>query len=384
MIGVFHMQTQLFDRTNIDCLDWPETEDGSYAKRLLPLFIKNGTDAYIDNIHADTYALKIDNLVLPIIVTDHRLTNSWVCSTYTQYIAYGQEFTTLINNKCLATTVKTMLNAFGRGATFCNLNAAVYVNNWLFAVDLLPAGFADKHIHVIKKFLIDRFPDHAIVFRSINPLLHPKLMPSFSKSGFKTIASRYIHITDTANESIFNTRIVKSDLKLFKEAPYQILDGNQLSKENLDKLLDLYHSLYIKQHSTKNPQINKEYFDNLFRQELLKFKIVKQGENIQGVAGYIERNGVFLCPFFGYDKTDPNHNIIYRLLSTALILEAKKKGLVFHQSAGASFYKSIRRSKGCFEYNAVYIDHLPFKQRLGWNTLKMFINTIAPPFMKKY
>ena len=90
------------------------------------------------------------------------------------------------------------------------------------------------------------------------------------------------------------------------------------------------------------------------------------------------------CPFFGYDKNEPDHTVIYRLLNTALLLAAKEKQLIFHQSAGASFYKKIRRAEGCLESMAIYTEHLPQKQRLSWKILKFFINGIAPRFMEKY
>lgn len=101
------------------------------------------------------------------------------------------------------------------------------------------------------------------------------------------------------------------------------------------------------------------------------------------MAGFFERGGVMYCPIFGYDKDDPEHTIIYRLLSTTLLLEARDKGWIFHQSAGASFYKKIRRAEGYMEYMAVYTRHLSYKQRASWSLLGSLIN-LASPFIKNY
>jgi len=136
--------------------------------------------------------------------------------------------------------------------------------------------------------------------------------------------------------------------------------------------------------SNHQPQFKKQYFELMLEKKLLQFIILKSNGAIIGVAGYYVRNATMYCPILGYDKEHPEHTKIYRVLSTALILEAQKRGLLFHQSAGASFYKQIRRAESCLESTAVYSHHLPLKQRISWAMLSFFINTFAPKFMKKY
>ncbi len=131
--------------------------------------------------------------------------------------------------------------------------------------------------------------------------------------------------------------------------------------------MDLYQQLYVVQHSQLQPQFNLSYFKMLIEEQLLKFKILKSDGVIRGVAGFYKRNNVMMCPIFGYDKAGTDSNAIYRILNTALLLEAQKEGLVFHQSAGAAFFKSIRRAEGCLEYMAVYTKHLPANRQLIWS-----------------
>lgn len=378
------MDIQLYDASSIDSLDWPETADGSYAKKCLLLLVKGGISTFIGNIEARFLAMKAGNIVLPIVVTNGLEENSWVCSSTAQYVGYGVEYTSLINNPVLAGLVQMTLKGIGLCAAKTKLDTAIYVNNWLFAVDLYPEGFSEEHIAAITGYCTENFPFHALIFRSLNPLLHDPLIHSFKQAGFGMIVSRYVHLTDTNDDALFHTRIIKSDLKLLRESSFQVLNEDQVDPSEYSDILKLYNSLYITHHSSRNPQINEKYMKLLFESGLLKFKVLKLKNQIRGVAGFVERNGIFLCPFFGYEKTDPDHNTIYRLLNTVLLLEAQKKKLIFHQSAGASFYKTIRRAKSCYEYYAIYTRHLPFKQKCGWSTLKVFINTVAPPFMKKY
>jgi hypothetical protein len=378
------MKIEIYDNNTIHDLRWPETEDGSYARRHLVPLIKNGVGAYIQNVQAECMALQAGNIVMPLVVSQATSQSSWVCSPTTQYIDYGQEYTTLISNPLLASFVKTALKAMGKFAASCRLNSVVYVNNWLFAVDLFPKNFTEEHLCAITQSLLHRFPQHAIIFRSLNPLINQPLMKLFKRNGYKMMASRYIHITDAADESILRTRILKSDQKLMRESTFRVVDETEILPEDYAAILKLYTSLYIVQHSKKNPQLTEKYIKSLIDNKLLQFKILKDQQHIRGIAGYVERNGVLLCPFFGYEKKDEDRNVIYRLLSTSLLLEAHKRKLIFHQSAGASFYKTIRRAKSCYEYNAIYTRHLPLNQRGGWMALKNFINTVAPPFMKKY
>lgn len=375
---------QIFDKKNIDSLVWPETNDAAYAKKFIAPLIKQGISYYIDNINAEIFALKIENFVFPIVVVAENYDNSWVCSPYGQYIAYAKEFIHLVNNKFLALVIKNFVNGFGKICKFSHLNSVVYVNNWLFSTDIYFEGISAEQISSIVSFLKNRFPHHAIVFRSLNPIINAHLIDLLKNFGFDLIASRQVHITNTKNDSIFRTRILKSDLKLWREKPFEILDETQISLSDCKDLLNLYELLYIKQHSTLNPQFNHNYIQMMFDQKLLDFKVLKENQSIKGVAGYFERGGIMMCPFFGYDKQDTQHALIYRTLSTSLLLEAQKRGLIFHQSAGASFYKSIRRAESCLEFMAIYSDHLPRKQKVSWATLQTFINKFAIPYMKKY
>jgi len=105
---------------------------------------------------------------------------------------------------------------------------------------------------------------------------------------------------------------------------------------------------------------------------------------IEGVVGFYIKDSVMMCPLFGYDKSLDNSNQIYRLLSTCLLLEAKENKCLFHQSAGGSFYKKIRRAVSFTESMAIYTKHLPLQQKFPWFTLRTFINNFAIPYMQKY
>lgn len=382
-VDLFEKQICLFDANTIDSLEWPENEDGTYAKSYLTSLIKNGISHYIENIHAKIFALKIDHFVFPIIVVEENYNNSWVCSPYAHYISFGKESLHIIDNPILSRSVKGILNGLGKLSQFGNLNSIVYVNNWLFSTDLYPAKITSMHISLITDFLKKRFPNLGIIFRSLNPIVNNDLMQSLKDEGYKFVASRQVYISDSLNEEMYKTRIIKSDLKLWREKTFEVIDCENLSSQDYNEALKLHNMLYTDK-SSLQPKYTKSFIQLLFDQKLLSFKILKINGLIKGVAGYLVRNKVMHSPLFGYDKNDPQHTLIYRVLSISLMLEAKKKGVIFHQSAGASFYKKIRRAESCLESIAIYTKHLPIKQKITWKALKFFINIAAPKYMKKY
>lgn len=377
-------KAQLYDARSIDRLPWPDTHDSHYTRRYVEPFVNNGVRHYIDNIHADMFALKVDPFVFPIVAPEIHPDNSYVCSPYNHYITLGKEHAGMIDNPLLAPLVKPLLSLVGKLGRAVKLDSVVYVNNWLYAIDLYPEGIQPHHLKSIIACLTERFPDRAIIFRSITPVINGQLTHNLKNLGFHLIPSRYVWVTDAKREEIFRTRIVKSDLRLWERHPYQMLDEPELSTEESVELLRLEQLLYVIQHSPLQPQFNQNYMQLLVDQGLLNFKVLKLNDMCKGVAGYLERNGTMYCPFFGYDKKDPDHNAIYRLLNTSLLLEAKKRGALFNQSAGASFFKSVRRAQGCLESMAVYTKHLSRKQKTAWSILSSLVNTLAPRYMRNY
>jgi len=378
------LEPELFNAANIHEMQWPQNPIAEYTRKYITPIIQNGIDHYVDNIQGEMLALKIDQYVFPVIIPRQGVKNSYICSPYEHYISYGSEATKLIDNKLIAGILKKLINGLGKIGELGKINSVVYVNHWLFSTDLYPKDLTAEHFSAIADFLKHRFPSHALVFRSLNEIIYSPLETAIKQAGFKLLASRQVHVTDTKDEHIFQTRIVKSDIRLWSSGKYQVYDENQITEAECDELLKLYNTLYIEQHSDRNPRYNSKFIKHLFKEKLLHFRVIKQGSLYKGVAGFYIKNDVMMCPLFGYDKTDPDHTMIYRMLSTALLMAAKEKKLIFHQSAGASFYKALRRAKNCKESMAIYSSHLPCAQKLSWTALMTFVNTFAPRYMKKY
>lgn len=374
---------QLYTAENIDQLNWQNTQDGESARHYLTALIKQGTRHYIDNIDAEMQILQIDKLIFPLLIVHNNYQNSYVCSPY-GYLSLGLEELHLIKNRFFRTIAEKAIKGLQSLLRKGKINQLVYVNNWLFSTDLYPPELTIKHLQWITNFLKAKFPDHAIVFRSLNKGTTGKLKRDLKQCGFKFIANRQVYITNPTDQALFKTRIVKSDLKLWHEKEYELIEKEQLSEEDEKRILDLYRHLSIEQHSSLNPKLNERFIKLMLKDPLFQVKALKKDGTIDGVTGYFNLHKTFICPFFGYDKNQKEPNRLYRLLSTTLLLEASKQSHTFHQSAGASFYKTIRRAKSYLEYHGAYTRHLPLRQRSSWWLIKTILNTAAIPLMKKY
>lgn len=378
-----HHKIQIYNASTIDFLYWPETEEGQYAKSYLYPMIKNGASHYIDNAETEMIAIKVDDIVFPATINNAEYENSYVCSPYTLYVNCGFEKVQTLNNPFFKRVATFFLNIFKRAFRSGKINKIIFVNNWLFTTNLYPK-MTESQIHAIRKALTERYPDHAIAFRSITQMGNSSCFKSLAKDQFDLIATRPVFFLDTQNEETFKARMFKSDLKIMKSTQYEIIENDQIQKEDYGRILDLYKNLYITKYTQYSPQLNLNFIELAVRNKILNVKALKKNGKIDAVMGYFARNGVATSPIFGYDTSLPQDLGLYRIISTLLTLEAKDRGLMVNQSAGASNYKKLRRAESDIEYTAVYSRHLPLIRRLPWFFMRSVINGIGVRMMKHF
>jgi hypothetical protein len=374
---------ELFDSENIDQLIWPETEEGHFAKKLLLPLIKHGVQSYFDNVQTNMMALQIDNFVLPITINDAEVDNSYVCSFYSYYIGCGLNNLDSIKNKTFQKGVETVLKGLGKFLRAGKIDKVVSVNNWLFSTNLYP-NLSENQILDIRNFIEKKFPTHAIAFRSINTIDKNSVIQALKNNRFNLIASRQIFITNSLEKEVFESRLFKSDIRFLNKTEYEVGELTTNEGTEIPKMLSLYRALYIDKYSSISPQLNEKFLQLLVDNQIFKFKTLKKNNQIDGIVGYYSAYGVMMSPFFGYDTKQPQQVGLYRLLSTILSLQAKDSGELFHQSSGASFYKSVRRAKSDIEYIAIYSKHLGYGRRFYWKALKIIMNYFGIYWMKKY
>lgn len=390
---------RLYDRETIHLLDWDAKRDGAYAKAFLLPLMRDGVKPYIANISTQLLALEIDDLVLPITVNDEEYENAYVCSPYTHYITYAQEELYHLGKpwleKCLAGFLSLLSGWFKKG----RINRVVCVNNWLVSTNLYHT-LTQAQVERITQFLVETFPGHAILFRSVQAGTGSGLLDLFTHSakGYKRIISRQIYIYEPKNDHQLPSKhrwILKRDQKLLAESEYRVRRGADIPNQEAERIVELYNKLYLDKYSFRNPQFTPAFIRLALRESLLEIAVLERsssaekgqseanGSRIDAVLGYFVRNGVMTTPLFGYETDLPPETALYRLLSAQLVADSRRSDLILHQSSGAASFKRCRGAMPFVEYNVVYDRHLPVGRRIIWTVLQVISERIGIPMMQK-
>lgn len=375
---------KIHDYKSLKDLHWDEYHNGDYAKAFLLPFLQYGPNHFIDNINTKMLAVTVDNFILPITINNAEYENSYVCSPYTHYITYALEELRLIQNSFIRVTLKGVIRTLGKLFKIGKINKNVIVNNWLVSTNLYPP-LTQHQIERITRFLSIQFPEHAIVFRSLNGCLNDDLLNAFRKNEYHLLLSRQIYFLNTFDDEVFSSKHFKQDIKLLKGSGYVIEDSSKFSENDIPRIVDLYNQLYLDKYSLLNPQFNSNFVKLALKEKILTIKAIrKDSQPIDGVLGYFQNCQVMTTPLFGYDTTKPKEDGLYRLISTILALEAREKQHYLHRSSGVAHFKTMRKATPHIEYTGVYPLHLPCWRKLPWKILYFVTQKCILPLMKKY
>lgn len=376
-------EVKLYNVDTIDEVAWDHYHNGKISRNYLLPLIKEGTQCYFDNIHADVMLLSIRNYLLPLVINRESTFNSYVCSPSSLFIEYAAQEVASIGRPWIRKNLSFLINQLKKILKKGDVDKIVYVNNWLLATDLYPPLNA-RDIQTIVAVLKYRFPDHVIAFRSINGFKNRKWPSYFESQGCDLVPTRQVFYFDSSDENTVRSRMFKSDLKVLRDSHYQILEAHHVEDEKIPRLVELYRALYIDKHSTLNPQLNASFFRRMIQLGLMNLKVLKSNDQIDAVVGYYECDGEMTSPIFGYDTKLPQELGLYRQISTLINLEAVNKKFLLNQSSGAASYKRLRRAKGEIDYMAVYHRHLPLKRRIPWQILRSMMRQVGLRIIQRY
>lgn len=349
--------------------------DSTLIKALyLPLIQQS--EQLIQNVHVDTLLLRSESRILGLILPHQNAAHpeeSYVASPYGQYVDYGRYETALELGKlrwlnALANRVFDVLGKICRRAQF---DQVVLVDNLLFSTNLYPRQ-PDYDVTDLRLFLQKQFPDRAIVFRSICPEVYPEWYKDLLKNGFKAVFSRQVYLLRAHEGAHRKKRALDIDSRLAaKQKHLHWTHLEEPSDEQLTRILELYNQLYLEKYARLNPQYTLGYLKNLVQGNIIHLKVLWHENNIVAFTGYFVMDGVMINPLIGYDRTYPQKEGLYRLLTLETMLEAELRGVLLNMSSGAAHFKRLRGAEAHLEYNMVYDRHLPWWRRLPWNLTRL-------------
>ncbi|WP_257219510.1 GNAT family N-acetyltransferase [Paenibacillus sp. LK1] len=378
-------RVRFFDRNSLEDMDWPNTEDGRDARAYLEPMMLQGTRDFMINANTTLLIARIDDLVLPLTVNDAEYENSYVCSPYTHYVRYAKQELMLLRKPLLEKGFFALLSVVGWGMRQSQINKVVHINNWLLSTNLYPAMSGEQAVCLLAA-VRERYPEHAVVFRSLCPGLHSDFTGELQQAGCQLIPSRQIYLYRANDPNFGNAKsrwLLKRDYELLTKHEYEFVSGANLTEEDIPRIAELYRLLYLEKYSYDNPQFSEQFIATAKASGALTLCGLRKEGRIDAVMGYFCRNGVMTTPLFGYDTALPQSIGLYRMLSACLIGQARESGHLLHESAGAAQFKRNRGAVSDFEYSAVYERHLPMSRRWCWLLLERLLNRVGVPLMRR-
>jgi hypothetical protein len=381
------MVIHIYDRHTIDQVPWPTTADGDYARRMLDPLVRHGPRPLIANVDADVRVLVAGTSVMPLVLNnpESSIKNAYVCSPTTHYIDYAiRELAIEFPDRPLVRAlVAPMLDLLRPLLRWSGFERVAYVNNWLLSTNLYPRLGPDALL-AIRDALVRAFPQRAIVFRSVHDQLNAALGAQLQRLGFRPVFSRQVYILDPRDPGFRRKKSYQKDLSLARRTDYRWEDVTQAGEADIARIKALYDDLYLKKYSYFNPQFTAHFIAEAIRHEWLTFAVLRRQGRIDGVLGFVQRDGMMTTPLIGYERAIDSAAGLYRLISLKLVEEATARGLILHQSSGAAAFKRHRGSVPSMEYNLVYDRHLAPRYRLPWQLLEGLSRTVIIPVMRRY
>ena len=375
------MEIQLFDRQAIPDLNWPHASD--YEKKYLVPLYSLGVEKFLSNVATRLYLLQCGPYLFPTTVNETEYENAYVCSPYTGYISYAKQELWKLRNKALEKALTALIHILSGPLKVSKINQLVCVNNWLLSTNLYPEWHGEG-LEKINRFLIAEFPEHALMFRSLNWHTNRALMHELQKAGYVLIPSREVFIFDKKLKKYIRKRNTVIDTKLLQKTQFKIVTHDEILPGDYARITELYHLLYSK-YSTCSPHFTDQFISHCHQNRLLNMQGVRGQEGrLEAIVGSFTRNGVMATPLVGYNIERPREEALFRMITILAIQEAFKNDLVFNISAGVSQFKRWRGANGFVEYSAVYYKHLPFHRQTVWRLMQLLMEKIGVVLLQKF
>jgi len=373
---------RIFDASNVDEFRPAASETMRSAAAILPL-VQRGVTPFITNVKTDLQILTVSDQALPITINDVDYGNSYVTSPYGHYIEYAGEELRHLGRWWLTWPLKALLRVLA--VLFCwgRINRTVHINNWLLSTNLYPPLTVDQ-IGDITDYMAERFPRHALIFRSVNDYRDGGLLSALQSCGYRAIASRQVYFQEPSSRDVYRSPSLRRDRRVARESGYEIVEGRELNTQDISRLELLYRKLYLEKYSLWNPQFTERFIKLAIDSKYLQIYAFRKGERVDGFVGYFIRDGVLTTPLLGYDTDLPQEMGLYRILTSFLVQRARDLSVLINASSGAAGFKRARGGRACIEYSLVRSEHLPWRQRWSWRLLEWLANGIGIPLMRRF
>jgi hypothetical protein len=269
-----------------------------------------------------------------------------------------------------ARSLSAVFETLGR---WLRIDDVVFPDHRLLTTSLYePAQLAD--MVVCRAVLAARYPDRAIVIRSLNTRDHARYIDR------RCWPFRVVWLIGDVVGECLQRRDSRRDLELLAGLNLtRKAYSKDMSEDTLTACLDLYRALYLTVYSVFNPDYEAGYVKQLMAEGALELLTLEDDSgHIEAFCGLHAFGDTLSVPLLGYNKARPREEGLYRAVMALAIQAAAQRGLRLNLSAGAPNFKRNRGATPCMEYLLVIDDHLPVWRRWGYAMIGTVLRLMAP------
>jgi len=338
------------------------------------------TPPFVSNLVTRVETIGTGAQRVPITVNFSERDNAWVCSPYTAYCAYAIDEARRLMPSLVSYPLTQLCRLAGAGLRRADIDRAVTINNWLLSTNLYTSLERDTLKQWIREAR-ERWPDHAIWFRSLNDAWTPDWIAALREEGALLVPSRQVYLYSDIPRLARRQPNLKVDLRLLERTP---LRQCEIRESDYARIEQLYAMLYLQKYSRLNPAYRATFMESWHRAGLLRLTGFRDSTGtLQAVVGTFERAGVVTAPVVGYNTALPQKLGLYRLLMAAVLKYAADTGQRVNLSAGAAHFKRTRGGVPAIEYSAVLANHLPARRQRALRGLVWLTERIGVPLMTR-
>lgn len=400
---------ELIDASNIDDVSFDSEPNGELIRQLVAPWVRGGVDRYLDNGTGEARLARVGGRLIPILVNHGVADASGLCSPSAYYVGYARDFVIkTVRSHLLGGLARILLAIFSLLLENRKFNRVVYINHW-FLPTAPPPRYEDEIIRTLVRELVRYYPDYALVLKGVGGA--DASGTTKTPPGFLPVYHRQVYYFDGHDKTAARKKSVRGTLGKLRRSKYRILrySGNdsrdiqidgRTDSDGLDRmqscrkaemlgsgtperLRSLYRGLYIRKHSSLNPDYNTRWFSEVATQPALNTRVLERDGAIDAFGCILilkqAHSVAMIASVGGYAASpQPRKPSLYELLQGLMVKAAIDARAQLNLSSGADAFKRLRGARPAPEYEGIRISHLCLAVRWRWLLLMHVYNRVAP------
>lgn len=333
--------------------------------------VQNQPSGMVTNSNASALAIEVDDSLIPLVISDGHPNDATVCSLRSHYVSSPRQQLAQMGSRTRAILARPFLAVLGAVISSGRLGRAVYLNDFLFSTNP-EIQLGKERIAEILDSLSARFPDRAVIVRSVNQVTRGRLYQSLVDNRLSLVRSRRVYVFDPTQPGFKVKPNLNKDLRLLDQWQGSI-HSRPLSDSDLARVAELYRGLYLSKYRSGNCAFTDEFFRVVLGGGLFEYRCLEHEGELVAFTAWKTEPGSILGTLVGYDLSKPREWGLLRLAFAIDFQEVLRRQVPYHASSGAGYFKRLRGAKPVTEYDGIFFRHLSPWTRCCWHAFKILM-----------